>query len=83
VQVTFVPLSQDELAGLGTENTTALPEQLPTSVWLLPGDSAGGSVSELAGHAALEPVQSSALSHALPAGRQIAPALPGAWAQPV
>ena len=82
MQVTFVPFSHDELVTGGTAKTTPLPEQLPTIVWLAPGPSDGGSLSELAGHAALVPVQTSALSQAFAAARQIAPALPGAWLQP-
>jgi len=82
VQVTFVPPSQDEFARAGTEKTTWLPMQFPTMVWLVPGPSAGGSVSLFAGHEALEPVQTSALSQAFAAPRQVAPALPGVCVQP-
>jgi hypothetical protein len=82
VQLTVVPLSQDELARTGTVKGTAPPEQLPTTVWLVPGASVGGIRSALGGHAALDPEHASALSQALPAARQIAPALPGVWTQP-
>lgn len=81
-QVTFVPVSQDVFARGGTAKTTGLPEQLPTTVWLVPGPIAGSCLSELTGHEALEPGQTSALSHAFPAARQITPALPGVWTQP-
>jgi hypothetical protein len=83
VQVTLVPVSQDALARDGTEKLTGLPVQFPTTIWLVPGASAGGRLSEAVGQVALDPVQTSALSHALPAARQIAPALPGVLTQPL
>jgi hypothetical protein len=82
VQVIFVPVSQDELWRGGTAKTTGFPEQLPTTVWSVPGPRAGAASSDAAGQEVLVPVHTSALSQLLAAARQIAPALPATWLQP-